>query len=211
MKTMQKRGRPRKFEEDDALDRIMQVFWRHGFAATSLDQIAEATGLNRPSLYAAFGGKKDMYLKAVDRFADQMQAYLRAAGQNRTGANARLKAIMEAAVELYAGQSDLGSAAHGCLAISTLPVEAAADPDFHTALAELLARMDNGFANLIRHEAGDALADDDIQLVAEQLSLILHGLSIRARAGEPADTLKRLATTAVDRLLPPASTTVVKG
>ncbi len=86
MKAESKRGRPRKFDEDITLDRIMLVFWQHGYAATSLDQIAEATGLNRPSLYAAFGSKKDMYLKVISRFADQMQAHLKAAGQTKSRA-----------------------------------------------------------------------------------------------------------------------------
>jgi AcrR family transcriptional regulator len=75
-----KRGRPRSFDETAILDKIMQVFWEHGYSATSLDQIAEATNLNRPSLYAAFGSKKDMYLKVINRFADMMQAHLSAAG-----------------------------------------------------------------------------------------------------------------------------------
>jgi AcrR family transcriptional regulator len=204
MKTVAKRGRPRKFSEDEALDQIMQVFWRHGFAATSLDQIAAAAGMNRPSLYAAFGSKKDMYLKVIFRFADQMQTYLRAAGGNATGAPARLKAIMSAAVDLYAGKSELSDAALGCLAVSTLPSEVMDDPDFRDALTDVVTRMDRGFANLIRQDAAGNVAEDEIQLAARHLSLVLHGLSVRARTGEPPETLKQLATTAVEKLLPGA-------
>jgi len=183
----------------------MQVFWRHGFAATSLDQISEATGLNRPSLYAAFGSKKDMYLSVITLFADQMHAYLRAAGLTQTGSHARLKAIMCAAVDLYSGKSELSSASYGCLAVSTLPSEAVEDADFQRALADVLHRMDRGFASLIRHEANGALEEAEILAAAQHLSLVLHGLSIRARAGEPADGLKALAASAVDRLVPQAS------
>jgi len=202
MKTETKRGRPRKFDEDQVLDLIMQVFWRHGFAATSLDQIAAATGLNRPSLYAAFGSKKDMYLRVIDRFADQMHVYLREAGLTQTGANARLKAIMVAAIDLYTGRSDLGSAANGCLAITTLPSETIEDADFQTALSSVLNRMDRGLASLIRYEVNGALSEQQIQEAAQHLSLILHGLSIRARAGDDPAVLKELAETAVDRLVP---------
>jgi len=200
-----KRGRPRKFDEDKTLDQIMQVFWRYGFAATSLDQIAQATGLNRPSLYAAFGSKKDMYLKVVARFADQMHAYLRAAGQTQTGTHGRLKAIMAAAVDLYSGQSALSHSAYGCLAISTLPCETVGDDDFQMALSGVLSRMDEGFANLIRHEAAGKLEEETILVCAQHLSLLLHGLSIRARAGACSQNLKVLAASAVDRLMPPFS------
>ena len=210
MKAEARRGRPRKFDEEEVLDRITQVFWRHGFAATSLDQIAAATGLNRPSLYAAFGSKKDMYLRVVDRFADQMHVYLRDAGASATGANGRLNAIMAAAIDLYSGNSSLSNAAYGCLAIATLPSETIEDVDFQAALAKVLARMDRGFASLIRHEAGDRLPEQDIVDIAQQLALILHGLSIRARAGEAPETLKRLAASAVDRFLPVPSEPVVQ-
>ncbi len=182
----------------------MHVFWRHGFAATSLDQIAAAAGMNRPSLYAAFGSKKDMYLRVIFRFADQMQTYLRAAGGDETGAPGRLKAIMSAAVDLYAGKSKLSDAALGCLAVSTLPSEVMDDPDFRDALTDVVSRMDRGFANLIRQDATGGMDEEEVVLAAQHLSLVLHGLSVRARAGEPPEALKRLATTAVDKLLPRA-------
>ncbi|MCK7611593.1 TetR/AcrR family transcriptional regulator [Roseibium sediminicola] len=205
MSKQTKRGRPRQFDEDQTLDQIMQVFWRHGFAATSLDQISEATGLNRPSLYAAFGSKKDMYLKIISRFADQMHTYLAAAGRTPSGAHARLKAVMAAAIDLYTGHSPLSHAAYGCLAVSTLPSETVDDSDFQMALSAVLRRMDDGFAELIRHEASGRLDEDEIAVAARHLSLLLHGLSIRARAGEPSELLKTLAASAVDRLVPPIS------
>ncbi|ASP32648.1 TetR family transcriptional regulator [Labrenzia sp. VG12] len=210
MKTESKRGRPRQFDEEIVLDQIMQVFWRHGYAATSLDQIAAATGLNRPSLYSAFGSKKAMYLKVIERFADQMHIHLREAGLSQTGANARMKEILSAAIDLYTGKSFHTDAAYGCFAITTLPAEIMDDTDFQSALSQVLTRTDRGFASLIRYEANGAMAEQDIQEVAQQLALVLHGLSIRARAGDSPDLLKRLAASAVDRLLPETSKSVVE-
>lgn len=63
------RGRPRSFDTDEALDRALEVFWRHGFQGASLAELTEAMGLNKPSLYAAFGDKESLYLKALDRYA----------------------------------------------------------------------------------------------------------------------------------------------
>ncbi|TYC65887.1 TetR/AcrR family transcriptional regulator [Stappia sp. BW2] len=210
MKTETKRGRPRKFDEDVTLDRIMLVFWRQGYAATSLDQIAEATGLNRPSLYAAFGSKKEMYLKVIGRFADQMQAHLHDAGLTASGLHPRLKAIMTAAIDLYCGKSSLCNAAYGCLAISTLTTEVADDPDFKSMMAHVVERMDQGFADLIREETKGLVPEANLRFTAQHLSLILHGISVRARTGESRTALQELAEAAVDRLVPEtASQTVV--
>ena len=63
------RGRPRSFDTDEALDRALEVFWRHGFQGASLAELTDAMGLNKPSLYAAFGDKESLYLKALDRYA----------------------------------------------------------------------------------------------------------------------------------------------
>src|SRR5215470_13757939 len=64
------RGRPRIYDPDVALARAMDAFWRSGFGATSLDDLSLATGMNRPSLYAAFGDKEALYLKALSRYHD---------------------------------------------------------------------------------------------------------------------------------------------
>lgn len=62
------RGRPRNFDPDTALDRALEVFWRHGFQAASLADLTAAMGLSKPSLYAAFGDKESLYLKALERY-----------------------------------------------------------------------------------------------------------------------------------------------
>ncbi|WP_428670826.1 TetR/AcrR family transcriptional regulator [Roseibium sp.] len=202
MKTTAKRGRPRKFDEDLTLDRIMQVFWKNGYSATSLDDIAEATGLNRPSIYAAFGGKKAMFLKVIERFADQMEEHLRKAGQQVSGLKPRLKAIMSAAIDLYTGRTEISAAPFGCLAISTLPPVAATDQEFQAVLQQVNRRMDLGFADLIRGETKGALPETQVTNTAQHLSLVLHGLSVRARSGEEADSLRELAKDAVEKLVP---------
>src|SRR6187402_999199 len=63
-----RRGRPRAYDPKTALGRAADVFWKAGYAATSLDDLAAATGMNRPSLYAAFGDKRELYLKTLDLY-----------------------------------------------------------------------------------------------------------------------------------------------
>src|SRR3954451_6934537 len=66
-----KRGRPRTYDPDLALSRAMDVFWKDGFAGTSLDELSAATGMNRPSLYGAFGDKRDLYIKAYQHYRER--------------------------------------------------------------------------------------------------------------------------------------------
>ena len=66
------RGRPREYDPEEALDAAMGVFWARGYAATSLTDLSEATGMNRPSLYAAFGDKRSVFLRALHRYSARM-------------------------------------------------------------------------------------------------------------------------------------------
>src|SRR5580704_19172976 len=66
-----RRGRPRQYDPEQALAKAAEAFWKRGYAATSLDDLVAATGMNRPSLYAAFGDKRDIYLKTLARYREQ--------------------------------------------------------------------------------------------------------------------------------------------
>lgn len=67
-------ARPRSFDPHEALDLARDVFWRQGFQGTSLDDITVATGLTKPSLYAAFGDKNTLFLKVLDRYHERVVA-----------------------------------------------------------------------------------------------------------------------------------------
>src|SRR5450755_4517751 len=75
--TPKRRGRPRAYEPDVALGRALDLFRKSGFAATSLDDLSTATGMNRPSLYGAFGDKRELYIKSHQRYRDDARAAMR--------------------------------------------------------------------------------------------------------------------------------------
>src|SRR3546814_13184383 len=77
-------GRPRSFDIDEALDRALEVFWRKGYEGASLSDLTEAMGIARPSLYAAFGNKEELFCKALDRYVEQKVAHVRKAFEEPT-------------------------------------------------------------------------------------------------------------------------------
>src|SRR5688572_3296306 len=77
-------GRPRSFDPDLALDRAMRIFWRQGFEGTSLADLTESMGINRPSLYAAFGDKAALFQRAVERYVALHASYVDEALQEPT-------------------------------------------------------------------------------------------------------------------------------
>jgi AcrR family transcriptional regulator len=64
------KGRPREFDTDEALDKAMMVFWQQGFEGASLSDLTEAMGISRPSLYAAFGNKEELFRRALGRYVE---------------------------------------------------------------------------------------------------------------------------------------------
>src|SRR5579859_3096090 len=77
------RGRPREFDAEKALDAALAVFWRKGYEGASLPDLTEAMGINRPSLYAAFGNKEDLFHLALDRYAEGPGAFVQKALEER--------------------------------------------------------------------------------------------------------------------------------
>src|SRR5436190_2124683 len=118
------RGRPREFDIDEALDRALAVFWRNGYEGTSLPDLTEAMGINRPSLYAAFGNKEELFRRVLDRYAEGPAACARAALNEPTA-----RAVAE---RLLRETVDLLTDAHGprkCLLVQgALACGEAADP-----------------------------------------------------------------------------------
>jgi AcrR family transcriptional regulator len=193
---MKQRGRPRAYDPDVALDDTMGVFWRHGFSATSLDMIAEATGMNRPSLAAAFGDKRALYLKSLARFGERMRETLGAKLARKAKIDKSLLAFYAAAIDIYRSG---GSAPLGCFVITTATTESAEDPTIKKALAAVLNEIDLMLEDRIRRAIKDGQmgAEADVRGLAKLASATLHSLAVRARAGESRRALESLAAVAV--------------
>src|SRR5437660_7281862 len=102
-------GRPRAFDVDKALDRALEVFWRKGYEGTSLADLTRAMGINRPSLYAAFGDKEALFRKGLDRYAEGPAAYVRESLNEKT-ARGVAETLLRRAVDLLSDPRN----PHGC-------------------------------------------------------------------------------------------------
>jgi AcrR family transcriptional regulator len=196
------RGRPRAFDPDTALARAVDAFWDAGFAATSLDDLTEATGMNRPSLYGAFGDKQALYRKAFDSYLDRTRAALAAAFTGDQPLRACLRLIYDTAIAIYLS-GDNGP--RGCFIIGTAVALAVTDPNVRAALADVLREIDGGFrARIARAQRdGEISADADPAKLAKLASATLYSLTIHARAGAGHAALDAIADAAVDVICGP--------
>src|SRR3954469_22395850 len=106
------KGRPREFDVDQALDRALRVFWRRGYEGATLPDLTKAMGINRPSLYAAFGSKEGLFRKALDRYAAGPAAYVREA-LNEPTARAVAGRLLGGAIDLVTDRRN----PRGCLLV----------------------------------------------------------------------------------------------
>lgn len=193
--TPRPRGRPRGFDEAAVVGRIVDVFWTHGYAATSLDQLASATGLNRPSLYATFGDKKSMYRGALDAFATQVRAEVdRALAAPRLAT--ALRDFYRGALAVYLSGE---AGPRGCLFVCTAAVEAVHDADIRADIGQVLAGIDAALEARIRQAQQREGFSTGLRAgeLARLAAGVLHSLAIRARTCASKRQLERLADAAV--------------
>src|SRR5450432_3608347 len=96
-----RRGRPRAYQPEIALGKALDLFRRSGFAATSLDDLSAATGMNRPSLYGAFGDKRELYIKSHQRYRDDARAAMLEIFRDEMPVRQRLERMYGTALDIY--------------------------------------------------------------------------------------------------------------
>ncbi len=190
--TKKARGRPREFDPAVALGGASGLFLRKGFSGSSLDGLAEAMGISKPSLYGTYGDKGALYIQALEAFASQMQGFAGEALGRDESLEASLRRFLRDVLDIYFVEGDIGM---GCLVMSTAVTEAVEHPPVREVLADVLAQVDAFVANRIHAERGVTTrspSKDDLAL-ARIVTGVFVSFSARARAGESREDLQRLA------------------
>lgn len=175
------KGRPREFDADEVLDKALMAFWQRGFEGTSISDLTEAMGINRPSLYAAFGNKENLFRLALDRYAE-------------LGPWAGFKDALSEPTAKRVAETLLLSAARGltdpCHPAGCLAVQGAMScSEASEAIKnELCSRRAAGEAELRQRferakAEGDLQPDSDPAALARYVSTLLQGMSVQAAGG----------------------------
>ena len=194
-----RRGRPRAYEPDVALGKALDLFRKEGFAATSLDDLSAATGMNRPSLYGAFGDKRELFIKSYQRYREDARAAMAGIFRDELPIRQRLARIYAVALDIYLS----GDSPRGCFTVMTAASEAVSDPEIRAMVLEGLAELDKAFAACFRRakEKGELPASADPAVLAQIASATIHTIAIRARAQTPRKELEAIVNGALDVML----------
>jgi AcrR family transcriptional regulator len=199
---LRRRGRPRQYDPERALAKAAEVFWKQGYAGTSLDDLAAATGMNRPSLYGAFGDKRELYLRTLQRYWEQSRAMALKVTAESPTLRIFLKRFYEQAIDIFLAGGD---EARGCYSISTAPAQATTDPAVCAFLAESIANTDSFLANQIAkgRERREVPSNAEPQALAQVATATLHTIAVRARVGASRKQLMALASATINLICGP--------
>ena len=195
-----RRGRPRAYQPDVALGKALDLFRKDGFAATSLDDLSAATGMNRPSLYGAFGDKRELFIKSYQRYREDARAAMIDIFKDELPIRTRLERIYAVALDIYLSGE---SGPRGCFTVMTAGSEAVADPEIRAMVLEGLSELDKAFAACFRlaREKGELANSADPAVLAQLASATIHTIAIRARARTPRGELEAIVKGALDVML----------
>ncbi len=187
-------GRVRQFDADEALRRAMEVFWRRGYEGATLDELTAAMGINRPSLYAAFGNKEQLFRKALDRYHTGPMGFV---GKSLSEPTARgvAERLLRGILDLLNDPDYPG----GCLMVqAALTCGAEADP-IRQELAAGRERSVAAIRDRLERAAseGDLPPSADCTALARYLATVMHGLAVEAAGGAYPDELRRAADLAL--------------
>lgn len=180
------RGRPRAFDPEAALDRALEVFWAKGYEGASLAELTAAMGINRPSLYAAFGDKQALFRRVLERYRQGPGACVTAALAAAPTAREAVAALLHGSADRLAapGQPAGCLLVHGALGCSDGAAPAEADAARHRAATELAIRerLDRAAAE------GELPPGTDTAALARYVAAVQQGMAVQARTGAaPAD------------------------
>ena len=187
-------GRTRQFDMDEALDRALEVFWARGYEGATLPELTRAMGINRPSLYAAFGNKEQLFHKALDRYQTGPMSFLTEALRKPTA-----RAVVEAIFSGFIRMQRHRDKARGCLVVSGALACGQEAEMVRRELAQLrqavVTALRERFERAVRD--GDLPAGTDCATLARYTATVLNGLAVQSASGATEKELRLVSALAM--------------
>lgn len=191
-------GRPKQFDPDVAVDRAMEVFWRKGYAGTTPQDLVDALGIGKGSLYNAFGSKHELFERALRRYRDDQAAALIEMLERPGPVRERVREVLETLVAMDLADPDR----RGCLAVNTAAEVAGDDRAAAELVRRMLERSEGAFRALIERgqRSGEIAPGRDAAALGSLLINTVVGLRLMARVAEGPERLDRVIDAVVDSL-----------
>jgi AcrR family transcriptional regulator len=190
-------GRTRQFDADQALDRALEVFWLRGYEGATLPELTRAMGINRPSLYATFGNKEQLFRKALERYQTGPMAFLTEALRQPTA-----RAVVEAIFSGFIRMQRDRNTPRGCLVVSGALACSEEAETVRQELAQLRQAIVSAFRARFERavQDGDLPPQTDCATLARYIATVLSGLAVQAASGATEKALRRVSALALQAL-----------
>ncbi|WP_067817327.1 TetR/AcrR family transcriptional regulator [Actinomadura kijaniata] len=191
-------GRPKQFDPDVAVERAMQVFWRKGYNATTPQDLVDALGIGKGSLYHAFGSKHGLYERALERYRDGQAALLVDLLDRPVPVRERLRGVLLLLVDMDMADPDR----RGCMAINAAAERAGVDRAATDLVRRMFDRTEEAFRTLVEEGQRDGEIDParDARALGSLLLTTLVGMRLLARTAEGPERLNRVVDAVLDSL-----------
>ena len=192
-------SRPKAFNPDEALEKAMQVFWHKGYEATSMQDLLTAMDINRGSLYATFGDKRELFLKAMDLYCTGGGVGSRISILSQPGpAIPLIRQFVESMLDFALSDPQR----RGCLIANTAMELAPHQHDIAIKVSERLRSLEAAFFTLLTRakQEGELGNGKDPLSLARVLVTMMQGTIVMIKAGTPADVVRQTAATALSIL-----------
>ncbi|MFY9225151.1 MAG: TetR/AcrR family transcriptional regulator [Blastocatellia bacterium] len=184
-----KAGRPKEFDIEKALDSALAVFWRKGYEGTSLQDLTTAMGINRPSLYATYGNKEELFRKTLDRYFDTRKSVIDNALNQAT-----IYKVIERLLYEFADSNTNPDNPPGCLVVQSALV---CGEEADCIKKELISRrlsMETALCNRFERAKKEGDFPENIEPTdfARYIATISQGMSIQAANGASSEQLRKI-------------------
>ncbi len=190
------RGRPRIFDMDEALDKVLDIFWERGYEGTSIAELTETLGITKPSLYTAFGNKEELFKKSLSKYTAGPASFVKGVINEPTAYKVAETFLLKAADFLTDTKHP-----KGCMIVQA----ALSSSENSSLVKEILIQHRNSYENLLAERFGRAIKEGDLpsntnpKSLAKFLATLHQGMSIQATSGATKDELIEIANLALKK------------